>query len=256
MTSPAILNAAGGTLSVNLGSPFRYEIWGVSGSLTLGNQATNTKVDGQGRFTMLSSNNKVNSGSWVKLQVNAEQFYPQSLYVSGPRSGTTTGNVNLSGAHWVTNERHGINSVSLVFHLAGPASGLGYPNRNPTGSFYVLGEHQAIPPLPTGTSSASPKLVRAGEPADLVWQINRAGTSSSYACAACAPTGTQTIIGTPVVTGGETVDGGKPNNGHGNNIDGVDVSNPGQGNGGPNGAIDLSGSYDDEGGPGFRRLRR
>ncbi|RYD32336.1 MAG: hypothetical protein EOP87_13045 [Verrucomicrobiaceae bacterium] len=37
-----------------------------------------------------------------------------------------------------------------------------------------------------------------------------------------------------------------PNNGHGNNLDGVDSSNPGNGNGGPNGAIDPSGGVDDE----------
>lgn len=37
-----------------------------------------------------------------------------------------------------------------------------------------------------------------------------------------------------------------PNNGHGNNLDGVDSSNPGGGKGGPNGAIDPSGGYDDE----------
>ena len=37
-----------------------------------------------------------------------------------------------------------------------------------------------------------------------------------------------------------------PNNGHGNNLDGVDSSNPGQGKGGPNGAIDPSGGVDDE----------
>lgn len=37
-----------------------------------------------------------------------------------------------------------------------------------------------------------------------------------------------------------------PNNGHGNNLDGVDSSNPGQGQGGPNGAIDPSGGVDDE----------
>lgn len=37
-----------------------------------------------------------------------------------------------------------------------------------------------------------------------------------------------------------------PNNGHGNNLDGVDSSNPGQGSGGPNGAIDPSGNVDDE----------
>lgn len=37
-----------------------------------------------------------------------------------------------------------------------------------------------------------------------------------------------------------------PNNGHGNNLDGVDSSNPGAGSGGPNGAIDPSGGVDDE----------
>lgn len=37
-----------------------------------------------------------------------------------------------------------------------------------------------------------------------------------------------------------------PNNGHGNNLDGVDSSNPGQGSGGPNGEVDPSGGVDDE----------
>ncbi len=36
------------------------------------------------------------------------------------------------------------------------------------------------------------------------------------------------------------------NNGHGNNVDGVDSSNPGGGTGGPNGEIDPSGGIDDE----------
>ena len=37
-----------------------------------------------------------------------------------------------------------------------------------------------------------------------------------------------------------------PNNGHGNNLDGVDSSNPGQGHGGPNGMVDPSAGIDDE----------
>ncbi len=37
-----------------------------------------------------------------------------------------------------------------------------------------------------------------------------------------------------------------PNNGHGNNLDGVDSSNPGRGSGGPNGEVDPSGGVDDE----------
>ena len=40
---------------------------------------------------------------------------------------------------------------------------------------------------------------------------------------------------------------GNGNNGHGNNVDGVDSSNKGQGGGGPTGMDDPSGSYDDEG---------
>lgn len=43
---------------------------------------------------------------------------------------------------------------------------------------------------------------------------------------------------------------GKTNNGHGNNLDGVDSSNPGKGKGGPTGlntsGQDPSGGYDDE----------
>ncbi|NNM29723.1 MAG: hypothetical protein HKO57_09375 [Akkermansiaceae bacterium] len=38
----------------------------------------------------------------------------------------------------------------------------------------------------------------------------------------------------------------KSNNGHGNNIDGVDISNPGRGRGGPNGEVDTSAPIDDE----------
>ena len=37
-----------------------------------------------------------------------------------------------------------------------------------------------------------------------------------------------------------------PNNGHGNNLDGVDSSNPGNGHGGPNGMVDPSAGVDDE----------
>ena len=40
----------------------------------------------------------------------------------------------------------------------------------------------------------------------------------------------------------------KSNNGHGNNLDGVDSSNPGGGRGGPGGRVDPSGGVDDEAG--------
>jgi hypothetical protein len=44
------------------------------------------------------------------------------------------------------------------------------------------------------------------------------------------------------------VEDGSSNNGHGNNLDGVDSSNPSQGIGGPNGEDDPSGEVDDESG--------
>lgn len=255
MTTSAKLTAAGGTLSVDLGEPFRYEIWGISGSLILGNAAVGTKLK-SGEFTPTANSSKVNSFSWVKLQVNAED-YPANLYISGGEPGISTGPVNLKSDHWVINQRQGINKVNLVFHLAGSNNSTTlYPNSNPTGSFVVLGEYQKTPPPPTGTIAASPKMVKVGESTGVTWQINRAGSASDYKCSACAPTGVSTIIGTPVVTGTVVIGDGNSNNGHGNNLDGVDVSNPGQGHGGPNGAIDLSGSIDDEGGAGFKRKLR
>ena len=55
----------------------------------------------------------------------------------------------------------------------------------------------------------------------------------------------------PAAPGGDEAgdagaDGGQSNNGHGNNIDGVDMSNPGEGEGGPNGAEDSDPEVDDE----------
>ncbi len=49
-----------------------------------------------------------------------------------------------------------------------------------------------------------------------------------------------------VVPSSNPVGGSQGNNGHGNNIDGVDSSNPGKGKGGPGGGLDPSGSIDDE----------
>lgn len=60
----------------------------------------------------------------------------------------------------------------------------------------------------------------------------------------------ETDLGTTKGEVKENVNGGKSNNGHGNNADGVDVSNPGQGNGGPNGREDTDyngdGIYEDD----------
>lgn len=68
-----------------------------------------------------------------------------------------------------------------------------------------------------------------------------ATTTASTTTAPNTSTTTTTTVHTKV----------KSNNGHGNNLDGVDSSNPGQGGGGPTGATDPSGTVDDEAGTGW-----
>ena len=60
------------------------------------------------------------------------------------------------------------------------------------------------------------------------------------------PVGTVMVGELPTIGWLITRPAGKNNNGHGNNVDGVDSSNPGGGGGGPNGEIDPSGGVDDE----------
>ena len=82
-----------------------------------------------------------------------------------------------------------------------------------------------------------------------VWRLTLAGIAGAALCAGIAWADYTVNAGEPIVvsddvfdlttevvslTGGPAISGIE-NNGHGNNIDGVDSSNPGQGNGGPNG---------------------
>jgi len=94
--------------------------------------------------------------------------------------------------------------------------------------------------IPTGKLNVDRTLVRVGTRSQLDWQIQ-------YPAAVAPPKlnpDTNLRMRTRVLgVGFQKV---KSNNGHGNNIDGVDVSNPSRGSGGPNGTIDRSGSTDDE----------
>ena len=60
----------------------------------------------------------------------------------------------------------------------------------------------------------------------------------------------ETQVGTAKGEVAENINGGRSNNGHGNNLDGIDVSNPGQGAGGPNSELDTDynndGTYEDD----------
>jgi len=105
--------------------------------------------------------------------------------------------------------------------------------------------------IPRGNLSVDKSLVRVGAQSQLQWQIRYNETITSIV----------EILNPPVISPKETLDlrvrvlapspaRVKSNNGHGNNIDGVDSSNPGKGVGGPTGkknsGEDPSGGVDDE----------
>jgi hypothetical protein len=95
--------------------------------------------------------------------------------------------------------------------------------------------------IPTGKLNVDRTLVRVGTSSQLDWQITYPKTP---------PVGVKLIptvkVKMRVRLLGASFQQARSNNGHGNNLDGVDSSNPGGGSGGPNGAIDLSNGYDDE----------
>lgn len=121
---------------------------------------------------------------------------------------------------------------------------------------YVNLKVEYIPEKPNTIGSLSaPAYAAETSLPSLDWKIVRQGAMQLYDPG-------HSLMGKPAVTDSSVVNNnnvnpnpdvtqettvGKNNNGHGNNIDGVDVSNPGQGKGGPNGMIDPSGAVDDEG---------
>jgi len=99
------------------------------------------------------------------------------------------------------------------------------------------------PYLPVGRLNVSKMLVRTGVKPLLSWEIEYPKTTMDIIDLELE--GGVTIKESTLVQI-RVVGMGSSNNGHGNNLDGVDVSNPGDGTGGANGEVDLSGSYDDE----------
>jgi hypothetical protein len=100
---------------------------------------------------------------------------------------------------------------------------------------------------PVGHLVISRQIVRTGVKPHLGWEITFPTEVDDLIRfdAMNSITATQAVtISVRVIGDGSTTV--KSNNGHGNNVDGVDVSNPGRGKGGPNGEIDMSGVIDDE----------
>jgi len=171
MQYPVKMNSLNLGLGLSLGRPYYYRIYGVAGTLSLGDQASGATADpsdSQRRFRknqLLSLGSYVNSYSYVKLKVNDTRFYDQWLEVSGDRPNVTLAPVRYIGNTWIVQKEFGTPDTRLDFYLAGLGLGslLGvdppYYNLNPSGYFYVVGEYLATPPTPTGKITVSKNYV-------------------------------------------------------------------------------------------------
>lgn len=155
----------GQQIDVSFGRPFRYEVYGVAGRLTLGSRMHIGGVDSNGYFTSNVRNsdvkNRVDSTSSLRLLVNNEHVYPRLIGVTGERPGDAFGPARLYGESWVTQEKTGFPDTTLGFKLAGTESG-DYVNRNPYGYFYVIGEYHPVPPNPIGEIGVQHEFVLQG----------------------------------------------------------------------------------------------
>ncbi|MGC4016639.1 MAG: hypothetical protein QM755_19295 [Luteolibacter sp.] len=184
MTSPLTLDSYGQGVGVYCGRPYSYKIYGVAGTLSLGNQCDGAfpdPGDSQQRFRsgwwIGGLGGYCNSYSSVRLQVNWAQFYPKVLEVTGDRVGSTVGPVRLYGDTWETTKMFGYPETTVVFHLAG--AGLSpIPNRNPNGFFYVVGEYLASAPTPTGKLTISQNSILLNTTTPVGFTISRSGSTT------------------------------------------------------------------------------
>lgn len=168
--------------SVSLGRPFRYDVFGVAGKLTLGNSAASTVlVSNQFREKLLGlipTGAVVDSTAYVKLQTSLLQLYPQQLAVTGKTPGTSVGPLYQYGSNWTLSDPQHAADVNLTFHMAGSGllGGVTAPahyNLNPSGYFYVLGEYHAAPPVMTGDIRVASTSVVHGSSVAISYEINR-----------------------------------------------------------------------------------
>lgn len=184
MTTSVVLNSATGSRSVSLGKPYRYDVYGVAGSLELGDQARDTIVV-SGKFRqkqLIGTGPIVSSTGAVTLQTGLLNYYPNQLSVTGTMPATAVGPVLNYGALWTLSDPKNPANVNLTFHQTGSSllgallPGLLEPshaNLNPKGSFYVLGEYHAAPPVMTGTLAVGADEVLMGCPVSCTWSVQR-----------------------------------------------------------------------------------
>lgn len=190
MTQPVTLTSAlgNGSKTVKLGKPYRYDVYGVAGSLELGGSARDATVNGgvfkRNGLLGIPGNTTVSSNAYVMMQTGLLNLkvYPKKLEVSGTAPGTRVGPVVSYGDNWTLSDPKNPAQVDLTFHQSGSSllGGLlpgilepSYANLNPKGTFYVLGEYHAAPPVMTGTLVLGADKVLTGCPVSYSYEIKK-----------------------------------------------------------------------------------
>lgn len=181
LSSPILLNSHGQGIGSYAGRPYGYKIFGVAGTLALGDQCDGAfpdPADSQKRFRtgwwIGSLGERTNISSHVKLQVNWKQYYPERLEVTGEKPGDSSGPVRKYGEVWETTTMFGYPEVTLVFHLAGNGD-YAIPNRNPSGYFYVVAEYLTGPPKLTGKLNIANRSLPRDSVTPVGFTIHRSG---------------------------------------------------------------------------------
>lgn len=186
MSSSVVLTSGlgAGSKSVNLGKPYRYDVFGVGGTLELGDQAKDA-VALNGKFrqrVLLGTGNIVTSTAFVELQTGLLNVYPQQLTVKSNTPGASVGPILQYGANWTLSDPKHPATVNLTFHQSGSSlltsllPGLlepSYSNLNPKGTFYVLGEYHAAPPVMTGALDVAAQSVLNGCSVSYTYNIQK-----------------------------------------------------------------------------------
>lgn len=186
MTDTVTLTEGNRQIQKSFGTPYRYDVFGVAGQLSLGNRATNTEVVNnrfyQKVLGLLGTGAAVESTALVALQTGLTRFYPEFLSVKGSFPGTQIGPVHQYGQNWtLCDPRHPV-PVNLTFHLGGSSllssltPGLlspAYNNLNPSGYFYVLGEYHSAPPVISGELTIAAESVLYGSSFAIEFELDK-----------------------------------------------------------------------------------
>lgn len=231
------------TQTISLGKHFEYELSGVEWQLGSGDPG-NGWNGGNGNFNKVDNSWPTGSAS-LSVTVNGKSV------LSGASLSTT--NIGTSAGSSITFDEPVIISDDTVDIVITYKTDM--PGQSAT-FVSIKGTCLKDPPIPTGDLEVSP-IVREGATPQVYWAISREGVYGTTPAISVDGPAVGAHLESKFVgsESGSTESSDAPNaaknhtnNGHGNNLDGVDVSNPGKSaeKWAARGIIDESGAFDDE----------